>query len=70
MKEVFVMDEARDVRSVKQLLSEGDAMFQSPVHINPSEDTAVLPFSSGTTGRSKGVMLTHRNLVANTMQTL
>ena len=28
-------------------------------------DTAVLPYSSGTTGRAKGVILTHRNLVAN-----
>ncbi|KAL6429828.1 hypothetical protein ACFW04_007596 [Cataglyphis niger] len=28
-------------------------------------DTAVIPFSSGTTGLPKGVMLTHRNLVSN-----
>ena len=31
-------------------------------------DTAVLPYSSGTTGRTKGVILTHRNLVANLQQ--
>ena len=31
-------------------------------------DTAVLPYSSGTTGRAKGVILTHRNLVANLCQ--
>lgn len=30
---------------------------------------AALPYSSGTTGLSKGVMLTHRNLVANLEQT-
>jgi acyl-CoA synthetase (AMP-forming)/AMP-acid ligase II len=32
------------------------------------EDLAVLPYSSGTTGMMKGVMLTHRNLVANIEQ--
>src|SRR5204863_1363764 len=32
-------------------------------------DLAVLPYSSGTTGFPKGVMLTHRNLVANLIQT-
>jgi acyl-CoA synthetase (AMP-forming)/AMP-acid ligase II len=33
-------------------------------------DTVALPYSSGTTGLSKGVMLTHRNLVANIAQTV
>jgi acyl-CoA synthetase (AMP-forming)/AMP-acid ligase II len=36
--------------------------------VDPAADLAVLPFSSGTTGLSKGVMLTHRNLVANMEQ--
>lgn len=34
------------------------------ISIDPKEDLAVMPFSSGTTGFPKGVMLTHRNLVA------
>ncbi|WP_035739720.1 AMP-binding protein [Parafrankia elaeagni] len=34
----------------------------------PATHLAVLPYSSGTTGRPKGVMLTHRNLVANLAQ--
>jgi len=36
--------------------------------LDPRTALAVLPFSSGTTGTSKGVMLTHRNLVANLEQ--
>jgi acyl-CoA synthetase (AMP-forming)/AMP-acid ligase II len=39
-----------------------------PAPVDPARDLAVLPFSSGTTGLSKGVMLTHRNLVANMEQ--
>ena len=38
------------------------------VNINPDEDVAVLQYTGGTTGVSKGVMLTHRNLIANTEQ--
>ncbi len=35
------------------------------VEINPQQDLAVLQYTGGTTGVSKGVMLTHFNLVAN-----
>jgi len=38
------------------------------VSFAPSSHLAVLPYSSGTTGNPKGVMLTHRNLVANVAQ--
>ncbi len=36
--------------------------------INPAEDVAVLQYTGGTTGISKGAMLTHRNLMANATQ--
>ncbi|KAK4500821.1 hypothetical protein PRZ48_009013 [Zasmidium cellare] len=42
---------------------------QRPYEINPSEDLSFLVYSSGTTGKPKGVMLTHRNIVANVLQT-
>lgn len=38
------------------------------VDLDPADDLAALPYSSGTTGWPKGVMLTHRNLVANMKQ--
>jgi acyl-CoA synthetase (AMP-forming)/AMP-acid ligase II len=38
------------------------------VPVNLDEDIVVLPYSSGTTGFPKGVMLSHRNLVANLVQ--
>jgi len=36
--------------------------------VSPAHDRVALPYSSGTTGLPKGVMLTHRNLVANLAQ--
>ncbi len=38
--------------------------------IDPAEDVAALQYTGGTTGRSKGAMLTHRNLVANVRQNM
>ncbi|MDQ7864315.1 AMP-binding protein [Peribacillus frigoritolerans] len=38
------------------------------MEIEPARDVAVLQYTGGTTGRSKGAMLTHRNIVANTLQ--
>jgi acyl-CoA synthetase (AMP-forming)/AMP-acid ligase II len=41
-----------------------------PVAIDPKKDLAALPYSSGTTGLPKGVMLSHYNLSCNVRQTL
>lgn len=38
------------------------------VKIDPKEDTALFQYTGGTTGISKAAMLTHYNLVANTIQ--
>ncbi len=51
-----------------QALSIGAQKGYKPVDIN-SEDIAFLQYTGGTTGVSKGAMLTHRNVLANMMQT-
>ena len=66
VEEVFVLGEAPGVRSFERLAS-ADRIFPDVV-IDPHEDLLVLPYSSGTTGMPKGVMLTHHNLVANISQ--
>jgi acyl-CoA synthetase (AMP-forming)/AMP-acid ligase II len=65
VEEVFVLGEAEDATPVTELLGGGPA---PQVDIDPAADLAVLPYSSGTTGLPKGVMLSHRNLVANLVQ--
>jgi acyl-CoA synthetase (AMP-forming)/AMP-acid ligase II len=64
---LIVLDGADGHPSAADLLGAG---FPAPaVSFDPATHLAVLPYSSGTTGNPKGVMLTHRNLVANVAQT-
>jgi len=48
-------------------LGKTEGTFPKPT-FDPESDVVVLPYSSGTTGTSKGVRLTHTNLVANLHQ--
>jgi acyl-CoA synthetase (AMP-forming)/AMP-acid ligase II len=68
VEEIFVYGEADDATPFAALLQAGGK--PPAVAIHPAEDVVALPYSSGTTGLPKGVMLTHRNLVANICQTL
>ncbi|MCL6611275.1 MAG: long-chain fatty acid--CoA ligase [Peptococcaceae bacterium] len=54
------------VLNLKQIIA-GAAPNPPKVDLKP-EDLAVLQYTGGTTGLSKGAMLTHRNLVANVLQ--
>jgi acyl-CoA synthetase (AMP-forming)/AMP-acid ligase II len=64
--EIFVCDQAGGFRSVMELVA--STAPEPEVTIDPAEDVAVLPYSSGTTGAAKGVMLTHRNIATNIAQ--
>ncbi|WP_406293135.1 4-coumarate--CoA ligase family protein [Embleya sp. NBC_00888] len=63
---VIVLDRVPGHPALQDLLDQQLAAPEPP--IDPRTHTAVLPYSSGTTGRPKGVMLTHHNLVANVCQ--
>jgi acyl-CoA synthetase (AMP-forming)/AMP-acid ligase II len=65
IQESFVFGEAQGATPFASL-SEA-TLVGSPVDIAP-DDLVLLPFSSGTSGLPKGVMLTHRQLVSNLCQ--
>jgi len=62
---LVTLDAVEGVTSLADLLA---TTATPPELTTTAGDTAVLPYSSGTTGRAKGVILTHRNLVANLCQ--
>jgi acyl-CoA synthetase (AMP-forming)/AMP-acid ligase II len=66
MRALFTVAETPDATPFATLLT-GTGEPPEPA-IHPSQDVAALLYSSGTTGLPKGVMLTHRNLIANICQ--
>lgn len=53
--------------SIDELMSQAQHASPAPLQDAAADDLAWLFYTSGTTGRPKGVMLTHRNLVAMTL---
>ncbi len=74
LQRVIVFNFLAPVEPAEGLYSYDELIKHEPVYpnvaINPIEDLAVLQYTGGTTGVSKGVMLTHHNLIANTLQVL
>ena len=58
----------RDSRHLRFSALLDNAGRPTPVEIDAKEDIAVLQYTGGTTGTSKGAMLTHANLSANLAQ--
>jgi acyl-CoA synthetase (AMP-forming)/AMP-acid ligase II len=73
--EVYLLGEAGEADGVdgplpvRPLSVLAGSPLAAQVPVGP-DDVVALPYSSGTTGLAKGVMLTHKNLVANAAQTL
>ncbi|OXS31546.1 4-coumarate--CoA ligase family protein [Streptomyces sp. XY006] len=66
VRKIFVCDSATGHRSLIDMLA--TTAPEPRVAIDPAEDVAALPYSSGTTGTPKGVMLTHRQIATNLAQ--
>jgi acyl-CoA synthetase (AMP-forming)/AMP-acid ligase II len=70
LRRVFTTRNARaGTETFASLLRPTSAKFPEAIQ-KPEESIAALPYSSGTTGMPKGVMLSHYNLVANVYQVL
>ncbi|MEE2905040.1 MAG: 4-coumarate--CoA ligase family protein [Gemmatimonadota bacterium] len=64
--EIFSFDGSSGTTAFSELMETGEPYSGASINLN--QDLLTLPYSSGTTGISKGVMLSHQNLVANMAQ--
>jgi acyl-CoA synthetase (AMP-forming)/AMP-acid ligase II len=65
--EVVALGEADGVTPIQDLLAAGGPDW-APPGLDPATAVGLLPYSSGTTGLPKGVLLTHANLVTSVRQ--
>ncbi|PQD95158.1 long-chain fatty acid--CoA ligase [Pradoshia eiseniae] len=63
----YTTEDSKMAKTIDDLMQHGIPP-QNIETINPREDVAVIQYTGGTTGKMKGAMLTHRNVVANVVQ--
>lgn len=61
---VVKVEESADTHVWTEIMDKAQVKYEE-VFVDPVEDVAILQYTGGTTGYPKGVMLSHRNLVAN-----
>jgi acyl-CoA synthetase (AMP-forming)/AMP-acid ligase II len=61
---LLLMSDLCSVKPLKSKYNHGEELLKN----FDCDSTVTLPFSSGTTGRSKGVILTHKSVISNILQ--